>query len=86
MSEDVKSAIQDLGQTFSEFKKVNDERLEKLEKGESTADLDAKMEKIESKLDSIEEINQSITKAEQSQVEVKEQIDRLETVIRLILV
>ena len=37
MSENVKS-IQDLGQTFSEFKKVNDERLEKLEKGESTAE------------------------------------------------
>ena len=82
MSEDIKSAIQEMGSTFAEFKKVNDERLEKLEKGESTADLDAKMEKIESKLDSIEEINQSITKAEQSQVEVKEQIDRLETVIK----
>ena len=82
MSEDIKSAIQEMGSTFAEFKKVNDERLEKLEKGESTADLDAKMEKIESKLDSIEEINQSVTKAEQSHVEVKEQIDRLETVIK----
>ena len=40
MSEDVKNAIQEMGSTFNEFKKVNDERLEKLEKGESVADLD----------------------------------------------
>ena len=48
MSEDVKNAIQEMGSTFNEFKKVNDERLEKLEKGESTAILDEKMAKIES--------------------------------------
>ena len=67
MSEDVKNAIQEMGSTFNEFKKVNDERLEKLEKGESTAILDEKMAKIESKLDSLEEVNQQLTKAEQSQ-------------------
>ena len=72
MSEDVKSAIQEMGSTFAEFKKVNDERLEKLEKGESTADLDSKMAKIEAKLDSMEEINQKLTVAEQSQAEVKD--------------
>ena len=37
-------------------------RLEKLEKGESTAILDEKMAKIESKLDSLEEVNQQLTK------------------------
>ena len=37
MSEDVKNAIQEMGSTFEEFKKVNDERLEAIEKGESTA-------------------------------------------------
>ena len=82
MSEDVKSAIQEMGSTFEEFKKVNDERLEKLEKGESTADLDSKMAKIEAKLDSMEEINQKLTTAEQSQAEVKEQVSKLETVIK----
>jgi len=29
MSEDIKNAISELGQTFNEFKKVNDQRLEK---------------------------------------------------------
>ena len=32
MSEDVKNAIQEMGSTFEEFKKVNDERLEKLKR------------------------------------------------------
>ena len=82
MSEDVKSAIQEMGSTFEEFKKANDERLEKLEKGESTADIDSKMAKIEAKLDSMEEINQKLTTAEQSQAEVKEQVSKLETVIK----
>ena len=81
MSEDVKNAIQEMGSTFNEFKKVNDERLEKLEKGESTAILDEKMAKIESKLDSLEEVNQQLTKAEQSQNAIKEQVEKLETVL-----
>ena len=71
-----------MGSTFEEFKKVNDTRIEKLEKGESVADLDAKMEKIESKLDAMEEINQKLTIAEQSQSEVKEQVAKLETVMK----
>ena len=81
MSEDVKNAIQEMGSTFEEFKKVNDSRLEKIEKGESTAILDEKMAKIESKLDSLEEVNQQLTKAEQSQNVLKEQMDKLETVL-----
>ena len=43
MSEDIKNAITDLGRTFEEFKKVNDQRLEQIEKGESTALVDEKL-------------------------------------------
>ena len=82
MSEDVKSAIQEMGSTFEEFKKVNDERLEKLEKGESTAIIDEKMEKIESKMNSLEDVNQNLVKAEQRQNEIKEQVDKIETVLK----
>ena len=46
MSEDIKNAISDLGQTFNEFKKVNDERLENIEKGESTAYNEEKLSKL----------------------------------------
>ena len=61
MSEDIKNAISDLGQTFSEFKKVNDERLEQIEKGESTAYNEEKLTKLEAKMDSYEEMNQKLT-------------------------
>ena len=61
MSEDVKNAIQEMGSTFEEFKKVNDERLEQLEKGESTAYVDEKLAKMEAKMDSYEDINLKLT-------------------------
>ena len=50
----VKEVIQEFGKTFEEFKKANDERLENLEKGEGTADLDAKISQMEAKMDSME--------------------------------
>jgi len=79
MSEDIKIAIQDLGQTFSEFKKVNDERLDKLDKGESVAELDQKMANIESKLNTLEEVNQKLVAAEQSQKNLQETVEKFET-------
>lgn len=82
MSIEIKDAIQDLNSTFNEFKKVNDQRLEALEKGESTADLDSKLSNIESKLNSFEEMNQKLVAAEQSQTEVKEQMSKLETALK----
>ena len=81
MSEDVKNAIQEMGHTFEEFKKVNDERLEKVEKGEATAQLDEKIGKIESKLDGLEEVNQKLVAQEQNQENIKEAVEKLETVL-----
>ena len=82
MSEDIKNSISDLGTAFEEFKKVNDERLEAVEKGDGTAILDAKLEKIEAKLDSYEDLNQKLTVAEQNATDVKGQLDKLETVLK----
>ena len=82
MSEDIKNSINDLGSAFAEFKKVNDERLEAVEKGDGTAMLDAKLEKIEAKLDSYEDLNQKMTVAEQNATDVKGQLDKLETVLK----
>jgi len=81
MSEDIKNAIQDLGQTFNEFKKVNDERLEQIEKGESTAYNEEKLAKLEAKLDSFEEVNQKLTLAEQNAEQIKEQVSKIETMV-----
>mgnify|MGYP003126699284 FL=1 len=73
MSEDIKNAISDLGSTFEEFKKVNDERLENIEKGESTAYVDEKIAKMEAKMDSYEDINQKLTTAELNAENIKSQ-------------
>jgi len=81
MSEDIKNAISDLGQTFEEFKKVNDQRLEMIEKGESTANVDEKIAKMEAKMDSYEDINQKLTTAELNADNIKSQIEKLETIV-----
>ena len=78
----VKEVIQEFGKTFEEFKKANDERLENLEKGESVASVEEKMTAIESKLDSLEVINQEITKAKSSQESISEKLENLETVLK----
>ena len=59
MSEDVKNAINDFKGAFEEYKKVNDERLDEISKGNSGAELESKLEKIEADLQSIEDVNQN---------------------------
>ena len=81
MSEDIKNAITDLGQTFNEFKKANDERLDSIEKGEGTAYVDEKMTKLEAKMDSYEDMNQKLTTAEANAENIKSQLDELRTVV-----
>ena len=83
MSEDIKNAIQDLAESHEEFKKAYDEKLDALQtgKGHDTL-LDDKIANIEAKLDSLEEINQKVTKAELSQDNIKEQVEQLETVMK----
>ena len=81
MSEDIKNAISDLGQTFEEFKKVNDDRLESIEKGEGTAYAEEKMTKLEAKMDSYEDMNQKLTTAEANAENIKSQLDELRTVV-----
>jgi len=81
MSEDIKNAINDLGQTFNEFKKVNDQRLESIEKGEGTAYVDEKMTKLEAKMDSYEDMNQKLTTAEANAENIKSRLDELQTVV-----
>jgi HK97 family phage major capsid protein len=81
MSEDIKNAISDLGQTFAEFKKVNDSRLEQIEKGESSSYNEEKLSKLEAKMDSYEEMNQKLTIAEQNANDIKEQVSKIETMV-----
>jgi len=83
MSEDIKNAIQEMGHTFEEFKKANDERLESIEKGQDVDTLvDSKLSVIEEKLNGLEDINQEITLAKQTQDDIKGQVEQLETVMK----
>ena len=82
MSEDVKSAIQDIGQTFEEFKKVNDQRLEKLEKGEAIGDLEAKLDRMESALSGMEDVKSSLEKQEAKTDLINESVEKIETVLK----
>jgi|TARA_R100000329_G_C7616795_1_gene219034 HK97 family phage major capsid protein len=80
---EIKSAVDNIGNAFEEFKKANDERLDALEKGESYDGLlDDKLAKIESKLDAFEDVNQKITQANLNQENLKEQVSNLETVLK----
>lgn len=50
---EVKNLIEAQGTAWEEFKKINDQRLEKLEKGLATGDEEAKLAKINAKLDEV---------------------------------
>jgi HK97 family phage major capsid protein len=57
---EVKALIEGQGRAWEEFKKTNDARLVALEKGQSTADLDAKLDKLGGELDKMSEGMQRI--------------------------
>ena len=82
MSEDVKSLVSDMGTAFEEFKKSYDQKLENMEKGVSDSALDDKIAGIEAKLDQYEDVNQRIQASQKTQESIKEQMDRMETVMR----
>lgn len=57
-------AIEKIGQTFDEYKTVNDQRLERIEKGAGTEDLDAKLAKMDEALTSFSEVKSKLEKVE----------------------
>ena len=84
MSEDmVKEAISDMSKAFEEFKTTNDKRLDEIEeKGSADPITEAKLSEIEKDLDKFEEVNQALTQQAQAQDQVKEQVDRIETILK----
>lgn len=64
----LEQTIQELGQAFEEFKKTNDERLSKVEKGQPTGDLDQKLAQI----------NQNITALEATKKELDEALKKMQ--------
>ena len=81
MEAEIKSAIQNLGETFEQFKQAYDEKLENVAKSEADPLLDEKLAKIEAKMDSLEDVNQAITKQQAAQENLKEQMEQIHTVV-----
>jgi HK97 family phage major capsid protein len=81
MSEDVKTVVNEVAQAFDEFKKVNDERLDNIEKGLSTADTDSKLDKIEAKLQSLEDVKSEIEAKDESNAKLEERLISVEKMV-----
>ena len=60
----VADALDKIATAFDEYKKVNDQRLEAIKAGNSTADMDAKLAKIDGVIDSINEQKAKLEKME----------------------
>lgn len=60
----VAETIEKQGRAWEEFKKANDERIARVEKGLPTSDLDAKLAKMEKDIAAAEGINAKLTQAE----------------------
>jgi HK97 family phage major capsid protein len=61
---EIKSLIEAQGKAFEEFKKANDARIDALKEGKATADLDAKIGKIESEMSKLDEAKARLEKLE----------------------
>ena len=86
MVDEVKEVLNEYGQAFEEFKKANDEKIEKLEKGLNVpVELNDKIENIEEKMNGLEDFNQRFTQAEKAQEQVNEKLSSLETILPFIL-
>lgn len=60
---ELRQALKQLGEAFSEFKKTNDERLEKLAKGQPDPLLDGKLDGINQKLSELEGVKKTLEDA-----------------------
>lgn len=71
METELKKIAQDLGETVHEFKKGLDERVEKLEKNRGSADIDEKIDKMNDKIDELENLKRSVESLETKSNRIK---------------
>jgi HK97 family phage major capsid protein len=80
---EVQEAIEEFGKTFEAFKDANDQRLAEIEsKGGVDPVTEEKLDKISAHMDSLEDLNQKLTKSALDQSEVNARVDRLETELK----
>jgi len=61
----IAEALDKINTAFTEYKRVNDERIEAIKKGQSTSDMDAKLAKMDGHMDSLAEAKSRLEKLEQ---------------------
>jgi HK97 family phage major capsid protein len=83
MAEELKTAVDAIASAFEQFKSANDERLKAIEKkGSADPLLEAKLARIESDLNKLEDVNQKLTQAALAQKDMGEKLDNFETMLK----
>jgi len=79
---EIKSAVEQLGTAFEEFKKTHQEELKQIKsKGSADVVTSEKLARIEKSLDQLEEVNQKVTKAKLAQDANEEKLNKIETIV-----
>ena len=79
---EIKSAVEQLGTAFEEFKKTHQEELKQIKsKGSADVLTSEKLARIEKSLDQLEEVNQKVTKAKLAQDANEEKLNKIETIV-----
>jgi HK97 family phage major capsid protein len=79
---EIKSAVEQLGTAFEEFKKTHQEELKQIKaKGSADVITTEKLARIEKSLDQLEDVNQKVTKAKLAQDANEEKLNKIETIV-----
>jgi HK97 family phage major capsid protein len=79
---EIKSAVEQLGNAFAEFKKTHQEELKQIkQKGSADVITTEKLSRIEQTLDQLEDVNQKVTKAKLAQDAQEEKLNKIETIV-----
>ena len=82
VEQEIKSAVEQLGTAFEEFKKTHQEELKQIKsKGSADVVTSEKLARIEKSLDQLEEVNQKVTKAKLAQDANEEKLNKIETIV-----
>lgn len=82
VEQEIKSAVEQLGTAFEEFKKTHQEELKQIKsKGSADVITSEKLARIEKSLDQLEEVNQKVTKAKLAQDANEEKLNKIETIV-----
>ena len=80
MDTQVKTAVEGLGKAFEEYKATHQEELKQIKaKGSADVVTSDKLKRIEKTLDTLEDVNQKVTKQKLAQEQQQDQLNKIET-------